>query len=53
MLQMRSDRIFADGYGMNIFGIAWRYVADIHLGPLRQCGRYMQTRDCDTTMDEK
>jgi 1-acyl-sn-glycerol-3-phosphate acyltransferase len=53
MLQMSSKRILADGYGVGVIGIARRYVADIHLGPLRQCGRQVETRNSDTTVNEK
>jgi len=53
VVQMRFKRINADGDGMCIIGISRRNVADIHLGPLRHCSRYMEPRDSDTTMKEK
>jgi hypothetical protein len=53
MVQMSTNSIFADGYGMSISGISRRYVADIHFRLLRYCARYMESRNCDTTMNEK
>jgi len=42
MVQMRTKRMFADGYGMDIFGISRRYVADIYFRFLRYCTRYIK-----------
>jgi hypothetical protein len=52
MVQMSTNSIFADGYGMSISGISRRYVADIHFRPLRYCARYMESRKSDTTMND-
>ena len=53
MVQMSTKRIFADGYGMGIFGISRRYVADIYFRFLRYCTRYIKPHESDTTMCEK
>jgi hypothetical protein len=50
---MSGNGIFADGYGVRIVRISRRYVADIHFGPCRECARYMECRDSDTTMNEE
>ena len=53
MVQMSTERIFADGYGMSIIGISRRYVADIHFGLSRCCARYKEPRNSEITMGEK
>ncbi len=53
MVQMSTNRIFADGYGMGIFGISRRYVADIDFSFLRDCTRCIKPHESNTTMCEK
>jgi len=53
MVQMSIKRIFTDGYGMSICRISRRNVTDIHFGPLRYCGRHIEARNADKTMNEK
>jgi hypothetical protein len=53
MVQMSTQRIFADGYRMSIIGVSRRYVADIHFSAFGYCTRHMESRNSDTTMNEE
>ena len=55
MVQMRTESVLADCYGVSIVGIPRRYVADIHFSHFslfRYCTRYTESRNSDTTMNE-
>jgi hypothetical protein len=53
MVQMSINSIFADCYGMSIFRISRGYVADIHFSPLSYRSSYIESRNSDTTLNEK
>jgi hypothetical protein len=52
MVEMSTNRIFADGYGMGIVGISRRDMADIHFGLSRYRTSYMKSGNSNATVDE-
>jgi hypothetical protein len=53
MLQMSTECIFADSYGMSIVGISRRFVAYIQFSLFRHCTKYIESRKSNTTTNQK